>query len=218
MLKKKSLKDIVKEPAGAEDPVPLLASIIFPSNAPPWVIKALEMFKSGSFGPDWSQVVYSWVAFQFTNDFDSSDKLSAEERPECVGQWIARARSQKWRPTYVNLDVVSKFQEPFWAWWANLQPEDRVDGSEDSIEDLKREPDGRPVQIHPSTDVNWGCLKTHSGKNGLVSVMAALFFWSVGVEALPQTMHHERARYNEARKELEFAMGDVTYVLQSMLG
>ncbi len=71
------------------------------------------MFKSGSFGPDWSQVVYSWVAFQFTNDFDSSDKLSAEERPECVGQWIAHARSQKWRSTYVNLDVVSKFSGAF---------------------------------------------------------------------------------------------------------
>ncbi|SJL10260.1 uncharacterized protein ARMOST_13644 [Armillaria ostoyae] len=215
--KKKGLKNTVKEPVGAEEPVPLLASIVFPSSAPPWAIKALEMFKSHSFGPDWSQVVYSWVAFQVTNDFDSDDKLSAEGRPECVGQWIARARSQKWRPTYANLDIVSKFQEPFWTWWANLQPEDCVGGSEDGIEDLEREPDGCPVQIHPSTDVNWECLKTHSGKNGLVSVMAALFFWSAGVEALPQTMHHERARYNEAQKELMFAMGDVLYALQSML-
>ncbi|KAK0229017.1 hypothetical protein IW262DRAFT_1263416 [Armillaria fumosa] len=197
--KKKGLKNTMKEPAGA---VPLLASIVFPSSAPPWAINALEMFKSHSFGPDWSQVVYSWVAFQVMNDFDSDDKLSAEGRPECVGQWIARARSQKWRPTYVNLDIVSKFQEPFWDWWANLQPEDRVGGSEDGIEDLEREPDGRP---------------THSGKNGLVNVMAALFFWSVGVEALSQTTHRERARYNEARKELTFAMGDASYALQSML-
>ncbi|KAK0414413.1 hypothetical protein EV421DRAFT_1728615 [Armillaria borealis] len=151
------------------------------------------------------------------NNFDNDDKLSAKGCPECVGQWIARARSQKWRLTYANLDIVSKFQEPSWAWWANLQPEDHVDRSENSVEDLECELDSHPVQIHPSMDVNWECLKTHLGKNGLVSVMAALFFWSAEVEALPQTMHRERARYNEAWKELTFAMGDVSYVLQSML-
>ncbi|KAK0485565.1 hypothetical protein EDD18DRAFT_1083177 [Armillaria luteobubalina] len=175
------------------------------------------MFKSHSFGPNWSEVVYLWVAFQVTNNFNSNDKLSAKGHPKCVGQWIARARSQKWRPTYANLDIVSKFQEPFWDWWANLQPEDCMGGSEDGIEDLRHEPDGHLVQIHPSTDVNWECLKTYLGKNGLVSVMVALFFWSVGVEALPQTTHHERARYKEAQKELTFAMGDASYALQSML-
>ncbi|KAK0495264.1 hypothetical protein EDD18DRAFT_1076179 [Armillaria luteobubalina] len=215
--KKKGLKNTVKEPVGAEELIPLLASIDFPSSAPPWVINMLEMFKSHSFGPDWSEVVYSWVAFQVTNDFDSDDKLSAKGRPECVGQWIARARSQKWRLTYANLNIVSKFQEPFWDWWVNLQPEDHVGRSEDGIEDLRCELDGHLVQIHPSMDVNWECLKTYLGKNSLVSVMAALFFWSAGVEALPQTTHRERARYKEAQKELTFAMGDASYALQSML-
>ncbi|KAK0475301.1 hypothetical protein EDD18DRAFT_1090008 [Armillaria luteobubalina] len=169
--KKKGLKNTVKEHVGAEELIPLLASIVFPSSDPPWVINVLEMFKSRSFGPDWSEVVYLWVAFQITNNFDSDNKLSAKERPECVGQWIARARSQKWRPTYANLDIIS------------------------------------------SMDVNWECLKTYLGKNSLVSVMAVLFFWSAGVEALPQTMHCERARYKEAQKELMFAMGDALYAL-----
>ncbi|KAK0433671.1 hypothetical protein EV421DRAFT_1909860 [Armillaria borealis] len=113
--KKKGFKNAVKEPARAEEPIPLFASIIFPSSAPPWAIKALEMFKSCSFRPDWSQVIYSWVAFQFINNFDNDDKLSTKGCPECVGQWIAHARSQKWQLTYVNLDIVSKFQEPSWA-------------------------------------------------------------------------------------------------------
>ncbi|KAK0503759.1 hypothetical protein EDD18DRAFT_1062358 [Armillaria luteobubalina] len=195
--KKKGLKNTVKEPVGAEKLIPLLASIVFPSSAPPWAINVLEMFKSHSFGPDWSEAVYLWVAFQVTNNFDSDNKLSAKGRPKCVGQWIARTRSQKWRLAYANLDIVSKFQEPFWDWWVNLQPEDHVGRSEDGIKDLRCELDGH--------------------LNGLVSVMAALFFWSAGVEALPQTMHHERARYKEAQKELMFVMGDASYALQSML-
>ncbi|KAK0451249.1 uncharacterized protein EV420DRAFT_1274433 [Desarmillaria tabescens] len=172
---------------------------------------------SHDFRPDWTQVVYSWVAFQSANGFDSSDKLPANYRPKCVGQWISRARPQKWQPSYANLDLIQKFQSLFWAWWVNLQPEGHVGAYEHPIEDLEHEDDGRPIQIHPSTDISWECLKTCSGRNGMVSVVAALFFWAEGAKVLPLTTHHERARSSEAHRELYFAMGDVCYVLQSLL-
>ncbi len=41
------------------------------------------------------------------------------------------------RPPYGNLDLARKFQEPFWAWWADLQPERHVEGPEDDFTDLK---------------------------------------------------------------------------------
>ncbi|KAK0441997.1 uncharacterized protein EV420DRAFT_1485437 [Desarmillaria tabescens] len=163
---------VVEAPGGTEKVVPPLISIVFPSSAPLWVVMVLELFTSHDFRPDWTQVVYSWVAFQSANGFDSSDKLPTN-----------------YRPNYANLDLIQKFQLPFWAWWANLQPEGHVGAYEHPIEDLEREDDRRPIQIHPLTDISWECLKTCSGRNGMVSVVAALFFWAEGAKVLPLTTH-----------------------------
>ncbi|KAK0434673.1 uncharacterized protein EV420DRAFT_1653853 [Desarmillaria tabescens] len=82
---------VVEAPEGTEKVVPPLASIVFPSGAPLWVVLVLELFTSHDFGPNWTQVVYSWVAFQSANGFDSSNKLPTDYCPECIGQWISHA-------------------------------------------------------------------------------------------------------------------------------
>ncbi|KAK0456977.1 hypothetical protein EV421DRAFT_1688622, partial [Armillaria borealis] len=147
---------ILTVPAGSEVSAPQLPDSVFPHCTPLWAVQALDTFRSKDFGLEWTSIVNSWVAFQVVSDFESKDKLSPRFRPECVGQWISRGRSQTWRPPYEGIDLTRKFQDLFWAWWAHLQPE---------------------LQIHPSMAVDWGCLETRSGINGILSIIAALFFW-----------------------------------------
>ncbi len=84
-------QDSLKEPAGSEVSLPRLSDIVFPRGTPLWAVQALEMFKSKVLGVEWSRVVHSWVTFQIAKGFDSNE---ADFRPECIGQWISRARSQ----------------------------------------------------------------------------------------------------------------------------
>ncbi|SJL00821.1 uncharacterized protein ARMOST_04135 [Armillaria ostoyae] len=176
---------ILTVPAGSEVSAPQLPDSVFPHCTPLWAMQALDTFRSKDFGLEWTSIVNSWVAFQVASDFESKDKLSPRFRSECVGQWISRGRSQTWRPPYEGIDLTRKFQDPFWAWWAHLQPEHRVEDLEDGFTDLGRDVNGCPVQIHPSMAVDWGCLETRSGINGILSIIAALFFWCEGVSVAP---------------------------------
>ncbi len=204
-------------PTGREVSVPQIPDCVFPHGTPLWAVQALDIFRSKDLGVEWTSTVNSWVAFQVASDFESKDKLLLKFHPECVGQWISGGRSQTWRPTYVDMDLTRKFQDLFLVWWAHLQPEHHTEGLEDGFTDFRRDANGCPVQIHPLTAIDWGCLVTCSGINGILSIIAALFFWCKGVSAAPRTTHRERAAFRERRKELNFAMGDVDYVLKSML-
>ncbi|PBK58704.1 hypothetical protein ARMSODRAFT_1028034 [Armillaria solidipes] len=186
---------ILMVPAGSEVSVPQLPDSIFPRRTPLWAVQALDTFRSKDFGLEWTSIVNSWVAFQVASDFESKDKLLPRFRPECVGQWISRGRSQMWQPPYEGIDLTRKFQDPFWAWWAHLQPEHRVEDLEDGFTDLGRDVNGCPVQIHPLMAIDWGCLGTRSGINGFLSIIAALFFWCEGVSVATRTTHRERAAF-----------------------
>ena len=99
----------------------------------------------------------AWVQYEKYYDFNGSSHLKATNRPQEVGEWIQRARSPSFRP---NIDLQT-YEERFWKWWAALQPEWRT------ID-----------QNAPSRSVEggWEALDK-PGKNGLTSVVAALFFW-----------------------------------------
>ncbi|PBK65430.1 hypothetical protein ARMSODRAFT_978240 [Armillaria solidipes] len=178
---------ILTVPAGSKVSAPQLPDSIFPHRTPLWAVQALDTFRSKDFGLEWTSIVNSWVAFQVASDFESKDKLLPRFRPE----------SQTWRPPYEGIDLTRKFQDLFWVWWAHLQPERRVEDLEDGFTDLGH--------------------NTRSGINGFLSIIAALFFWCEGVSIAPRTTHRERTAFRERRKELNFTMGDVDYVLKGIL-
>ncbi|KAF8175354.1 hypothetical protein BJ912DRAFT_804758, partial [Pholiota molesta] len=108
-------------------------------------------------GRAWTQLVRAWAHFEKAERYEEKAKLRTEGRPACVAAWIARARSTTYRP---NLVKLSLFEKAFNTWWVGLQPAWRVENGEilrtqtGNLEDLRR-----------------------PGKNGLLSVLAALFFW-----------------------------------------
>ncbi|KAF9032256.1 hypothetical protein BJ165DRAFT_1331794, partial [Panaeolus papilionaceus] len=85
-------------------------------------------------------------------------KLPTKHRPFPIKEWIGRARSLTYRPDNINL---ASYEQDFKLWWASMQPAWRLD-------------DGKVVASR--VDGNWTGLRM-PGINGLLNVVAALFYW-----------------------------------------
>lgn len=158
-------------------------------DAPDWAIESLELFKSSSLGAEWDALVDSWLRFEQNSSFQGSKKLGHKSRPQAIAEWIKLARSATFRPKIKN---VKTFSSEFTAWWASLQPGWRT-----------KDADGNWIQ---DSGVDWNDLRC-PGKNGLLSVVAALFFWGRAVQT-----SRSAARYT-----WENAMNDVLYVYTQLI-
>lgn len=134
------------------------------ASSPGWFLKAYQMLLSEDLGPAWMQQVRSWARFEEAACYEECEKLGTNCRPPCIAAWIARARSTTYRP---DLGKLPSFEQAFGAWWAGLQPEWHREGA------------GRVLQRKGGNDVE---ALQHPGKNGLLSVLAALFFWHIHAE------------------------------------
>ncbi|KDR72152.1 hypothetical protein GALMADRAFT_18798, partial [Galerina marginata CBS 339.88] len=110
-------------------------------------------------GPRWMELVVLWADFEAKEGYKERTKLSATGRPAAVKDWIQRARSPTWRPVIKDL---AEFEREFGVWWTGLQPGWRVSDTEGSAVE-----DG---------EGDWKVLRK-PGVNGLLSLLAALFFW-----------------------------------------
>jgi hypothetical protein len=116
-------------------------------------------------GLSWKRLIGLWMAFEMKEGYGCEvvGRLKAKHRPTVVGDWIQRARSSSWRPITSDVGTI---EEGFRKWWTSLQPEWRVEDS-----------GGLNMA---ATDGDWDSLR-QSGINGVLSVMAGLFFWGLGV-------------------------------------
>lgn len=133
-----------------------------PSEAPEWFKKSFAMLSSKDLGGEWGLLVAAWARYENEGGLPLGLKLGTKNRPVAVKDWIQRARSPSWRPTIVS---ISSYAAEFTLWWQGLQPEWRI---------LKG---GRLLRVAGG---DWQVLK-RPGVNGLVSVMAGLFFWGFEV-------------------------------------
>lgn len=122
------------------------------TSSPTWFSSALTMLRSEELGPTWLHLVSLWEVFERKHDFKPADgrpKLSSTCQPSCIGEWMKNARRPSWRPV-VNekISFNSQFEADFSAWWAILLPEKSTAS----------------------------CI-AKPGVNGLLSIVAALFFW-----------------------------------------
>ena len=143
--------------AKAADPL----VIPLPEGAPAWFNSALRMFQPSGpdLGEEWMGLVRVWAQFEGQAGYMSQGNLGSLHRPKVVADWIKRARSATWRPILGN---ISNFEDSYCRWWSSLQPawrrfEDGSFGSE-------------------LVDGNWSEMNK-LGPNGLLSTLAALFFW-----------------------------------------
>ncbi|KIL55417.1 hypothetical protein M378DRAFT_36637, partial [Amanita muscaria Koide BX008] len=110
----------------------------------------------------WRLLVLKWEALEKAS-ICTDKSLPSMSRPPSVGDWIKRARSHTWCPNIVD---IQQYQEQFWKWWKILQPKWRK--SSDKLLDANLGSD-------------WSTLHAF-GKNGLVSVLASLYFWGRNIK------------------------------------
>ncbi|EDR03724.1 uncharacterized protein LACBIDRAFT_331239 [Laccaria bicolor S238N-H82] len=127
------------------------------TSSPAWFGPCSTMLRSKDLGPEWLKMVGLWEAFERRHDFKPTNKqpnLSSSKRPPCIGEWLKNARRSSWRPLVENAVKFDKdFDADFGAWWGGLLRAQSVT----SVRDWS--PIAKP------------------GVNGLLSVVAALFFW-----------------------------------------
>ncbi|KDR66323.1 hypothetical protein GALMADRAFT_147927 [Galerina marginata CBS 339.88] len=137
--------------------------VVPPDGAPKWFADALVMLQAKDLGDRWREALRTWARFEQMHEYQEIAVLKPTHRPLVVKEWISRARSPNYRPQISDLD---QYHKDYNAWWASLQPTWRLlpDGSVD----------------FDAFDGKWEVLE-RPGRNGLLSVLAALFFWGLAV-------------------------------------
>lgn len=176
-----------KQKASAAE-LPIQAfDILTPQDCPAWLANAIKLVAAFDFGAKWQSLVASWVKFEEASNYKSS-RLGTKSRPQTIAKWIQLARKPDYRPDIENL---AAYEADFKAWWISLQPPWRCR-------------DGVDWPLKGSGD--WDILR-QSGQNGLLSVVAALFFWGWAA----------RTATNDAEGAWSLAVDDVLYALTQLL-
>lgn len=135
-----------------------------PHDAALWLVNAVSMLSAGDLGAEWLRLVQAWVKFELEQGSNAGSKLNSAQRPIAVAEWMKRKRSSTWRPLVG--DVVA-YGTMHMDWWHSLQPSWRL-----------RE-DGTIDEEVVAGD--WAELRK-PGVNGILSVLASLFYWGVNVK------------------------------------
>ncbi|PPQ74201.1 hypothetical protein CVT24_012720 [Panaeolus cyanescens] len=129
-----------------------------------WFQSCMTLFAtdSASLGNAWPSLLKAYRLFQEKHGYSVERRLPSKGRPSMIAKWIGvgRTRNPKWRPVGLNPQAFSK---EFKQWWVTLQPEWRVVAGEVDIE---------------KKDGDWSQL-LYPGANGLLSVVACLYFWGL---------------------------------------
>ena len=134
-----------------------------------WLKSAFTMLTAGNLGNKWTNVVNMWALFERKEISLKPTVLGSSHRPAAVHDWIQRARSALYRPSIASID---RFETSYKLWWASLQPDWHVSASGEVA--------------FAKTSGNWDAIRK-PGRNGILSVAAALFFWGLKVKDTEDT-------------------------------
>ncbi|KAJ7456321.1 hypothetical protein B0H11DRAFT_1673126, partial [Mycena galericulata] len=161
-----------------------------PAKAEKWFVHALQQMTETDLGGHFNAALAAWTRIEAACRWENPPhKLSAKGRPEHVGRWIQGARGQRASAPLVT-DVVA-YARIWWDWWDSLQPEWRKKGA-----------DGRWV-TGESYGGEWDDKQLHWGQNGMLSVVASLYFWGCAVVDTPGS-----------RDEWELAVNDASWIME----
>lgn len=162
-----------------------------PDACGPWVLNALNLLATRDLGSQWRELVAAWLTFEATTDFvEHGGQLPAKHRPPIVGGWIKRACDPDCLTTS-NLTIgdIPTFVNSFNAWWRSFQPKWRLAGAGSEL---------------TRSGGDWATLCRYTGVNGLLSVLACLYFWRSGT-----LTPDEHAAWDDA-------VDDVLFVVQQL--
>ncbi|KAJ7204378.1 hypothetical protein GGX14DRAFT_320084, partial [Mycena pura] len=114
-------------------------------------------------GKEWQDIVGLWFLREEENGFSPRQKfLLAKLRPKQIGEWVGRARSQRYNPSIKN---AARFGESVWTWWQHVYPAWTEQGGK--VE--KREVSAVEADEWRTLDV--------SSQNGFINVLVCLRWW-----------------------------------------
>jgi hypothetical protein len=166
-----------------------------PEGAPVWFQSAFAEITREEVGVKYDAVVQAWVDLEQMSGFAKGSKgLAAAGRPTELSDWIrdGRGRAKK----MMKIDDLGRYQEQWWTWWMKMQPRWRV-GT-----------DGHPTRP-AEYGSGWGGVDA-LGQNGLVSVVATLYWWSHADKVAGRTSGWAGSN------SLDRAMADTLWVLQAL--
>ncbi|KAF9038719.1 hypothetical protein BJ165DRAFT_1352588, partial [Panaeolus papilionaceus] len=116
-------------------------------------------------GNKWSDCLKAYCEFQDHHGYSVERRLPTKGRPSIIAKWIriGCTHTPKWCPAGL---VPREMKEEFRRWWVSLQPDWRVKDS---------------VVVGGQIDGDWKGL-VYPGINGLLSVVACLFFWGMACD------------------------------------
>lgn len=163
------------------------ATLIEDPDTPDWATASLQRFRSIALGSEWDALLSNWIKFELELGFEGRTRLGAKYRPRVITDWIQWGRSPTFRAEIKN---IASFSTEFNTWWTSLQPDWRSNG---------------PNAVLLRDGEDWECLR-RPGINGLLSVIAGLFFWGCAV----QKLHNTNVAWLEA-------VDDVSYSITQLL-
>jgi hypothetical protein len=114
-------------------------------------------------GTEYQGLLRAFVDLESRYRFEKGKKnLPAAGRPTQLSEWIRDGRGRS--KTSMVIDNLAQYEEGWWKWWLGMQPSWQVGE------------DGVPVRPEEYRD-DWGGLVA-PGQNGLLSVVATLYWWA----------------------------------------
>ncbi|KAL0578105.1 SERTA domain-containing protein 3 [Marasmius crinis-equi] len=167
-------------------------------GAPEYVAKMVQQGSRVVLEKDferWRLLGRAWMDLEVELDFKGG-RLTAVDRPACVGDWIQRARPVDWEPKPAV--AVDGHRRELWDWWKACQPDwRRIEGSQ--------------ALVRGSGEWEDLCI---AGTNGIVSIMAGITFGLRALERLPREGFRERKFWQSEYKEWMRVLEDITWAFR----
>ncbi|KAJ7073293.1 hypothetical protein B0H15DRAFT_793063 [Mycena belliarum] len=153
-----------------------------PADAPQWVKAVYAEISGDSPGTTYNGLVGLWLSLEKLYGFSqgrSGGGLPKSSRPAALSAWITAGRGGRGGPLSKGvgppIGPLAAYDETWWRWWGTLQPKWRKENG--------RRPGHFLRDTYPeSASKNWTTLR-HPGQNGVLSLVASLYWWGKKVIA-----------------------------------
>ncbi|KAJ7895685.1 hypothetical protein B0H13DRAFT_1527114, partial [Mycena leptocephala] len=141
-----------------------------PPDAAAWFVDAHAQMTQVDLGCHFQGVIAAWTRVEVASRFEQGPtKLSTINRPEQVKKWVANQRGKRQADT--SIADPTAYAAGWQLWWDSLQPEWRIKDADGAWSVNGGYRGGGKV---------WGPL-FQWGQNGVLNIVASLFFWGVAV-------------------------------------
>ncbi|KAJ7178674.1 hypothetical protein C8R43DRAFT_872285, partial [Mycena crocata] len=141
-----------------------------PPKAQDWFVHAWGQVTKQNLGPHFNALLTAWTRIESACKFDNTGPgiPSHPKRPAQVGRWITGARGKR-KTKGLHVTNTDEYVVGWHIWWDSMQPKWRT-----------KESDGKTWETGGAYGKDWELLSAW-GQNGMLSVVACLYFWGLAV-------------------------------------